>query len=420
MSAAPHDPSLAALSGPRWRPELLAPAQDFTCLQAAIGAGCDAVYFGIDGLNMRSAAHNFRAADLPELSGLCRAAGVRAYLALNTIVFPGEMATVTALLEAAVGRVDAVICWDPAVLRACRERGHAIHISTQASVANVQAACFYREQGAVRIIPARECTLEDVVAIRAGAGVEVETFIHGAMCVSYSGRCFLGQDVFGKSGNRGACLQPCRREYRITEVEEGQEYVLGQDYVMSAGDLCTLPFIEELMAAGLDAFKIEGRNRNPEYVDTAVRCYRRAIDADLDGSLTAELKAGLVNELQRVYNRTFTAGFYHGRPIGSFAASRRSQAEYRKEYVGIVKNYYDRARVAAVSVLSNTFRVGDDLLIQGRTTGLVRCRVGEMRVEGVLVEEAPRGLVTLPLEQLVREGDKVYVQVLRQGKSAGQ
>ena len=419
-TAAPHDLAAVPSGAPVRRPELLAPAQDFTCLQAAINAGCDAVYFGIDGLNMRSAAHNFRSADLPELSSVCRAAGVRAYLALNTIVFPGELATVAALLDAAVGRVDAVICWDPAVIQACRERGHAIHISTQASVANVQAACFYRDQGAVRIIPARECTLEDVVAIRAGAGVEVETFIHGAMCVSYSGRCFLGQDAFGKSGNRGGCLQPCRREYRITEVEEGHEYILGQDYVMSAGDLCTLPFIEELVAAGLDAFKIEGRNRNPEYVDTVVRCYRRAIAACLAGTLSAELKASLVDELQRVYNRTFTAGFYHGRPIGSFAASRRSQAEYRKEYVGIVTNYYDRARVAAVRVLSNTFRVGDELLIQGRTTGQVRCRVGSLRVEGVAVTEAPRDLVTLPLEQLVREGDRVYVLVLREGKSAGQ
>jgi putative protease len=411
---------MSVLSGTPRRPELLAPAQDFTCLQTAIAAGCDAVYFGIDGLNMRSAAHNFRSGDLPELSRVCRCAGVRAYLALNTIVFPGEQDTVAALLEAAVGLVDAVICWDPAVIRACRERGHAIHISTQASVANVQAACFYRDQGAVRIIPARECTLDDVVAIRAGAGIEVETFIHGAMCVSYSGRCFLGQDVFGKSGNRGACLQPCRREYRITEVEEGDEYILGQDYVMSARDLCTVPFLEELLAARLDAFKIEGRNRNPEYVDTAVRCYRRAIDAGLTGTLSAELKASLVNELQRVYNRKFSAGFYHGRPIGSFAESRRSQAEYRKEYVGVVTNYYDRARVVAVKVLSDTFRLGDDLMIQGCTTGLVRCRVGGIRVEGVPVEEAPRGVVTVPLEQPVREGDKVYVQVLRQGKSAGQ
>jgi putative protease len=399
---------------------LLAPAQDFTCLRAAINAGCDAVYFGIDEMNMRSAAHNFRPGDLPELSRVCRGAGVRAYLAMNTIIFPGEQEAVEALLEAAVGLVDAVICWDPAVIRACRERGHGIHISTQASVTNVPAACFYRDQGAVRIIPARECTLDDVVAIRAGAGIEVETFIHGAMCVSYSGRCFLGQDIFGKSGNRGACLQPCRREYVIKEVEEGEEYILGQDYVMSARDLCTMPFIEELVAAPIDAFKIEGRNRNAEYVDTAVRCYRRAIDACRAGVLSAEMKAGLVDELQRVYNRKFSEGFYHGRPVGSFAESRRSQAEYRKEYVGLVTNYYDQARVAAVRVLSNTFRVGDDLMIQGCTSGLVRCRVGEIRVEGACVEEAPRGVVTLPLEQLVREGDKVYVQVLRQGKSAGE
>ena len=402
------------------RPELLAPAQDFTCLQAAIQAGADAVYVGVGGLNMRSAAHNITPAELPEFAAVCRAAGVRAYLALNVLVFESEHAAVAALLDAAVGQVDAVIAWDPAVLAACRERGLPIHISTQASVASAATARFYRDLGAVRIIPARECTLEEIVAIREGAGIEVEVFVHGAMCVNYSGRCFLGQDVFGKSGNRGACLQPCRREYLITEVEEGDTYILGQDYVLSARDLCTLPFLEELLGAGLDAFKIEGRNRNPEYVLTVVGAYRQAIDAWAAGGLTAELKGVLVQRLGEVYNRTFSEGFSHGWLVADFAASRRSQAEYRKEYVGPVRNYYDRAREASIEVLSNTFRVGDELLIQGRTTGVVRCTAGEIRVEGTPVDETPRGLVTLGLEQLVRAGDKVYVRVLRQGCSAGE
>jgi putative protease len=410
----------AATAEPPPRPELLAPAQDFTCLQTALRAGCDAVYFGLDQLNMRTAAHNFRREDIGELAQVCREAGVKAYLALNTIVFPGETETVAAVLDAAQGQVDAVICWDPAVIQACRERQLPIHISTQASVTNVAAARFYRELGAERVVLARECTLEDVVAIRDGAGIQVETFVHGAMCVNYSGRCFLGQDVFGGSGNRGACLQPCRREYRITEVEEGHEYILGQDYVLSARDVCTISFIEELIEARIDAFKIEGRNRNPEYVDTTVRCYRRAIEAYFAGELTEALKASLVDALRRVYNRAFSDGFYHGRPVTSFTGSRRSQAEYRKEYVGVVKNYYDRARVVAVTVLGDTFREGDELLVQGRTTGLVRFRPEEIRVDGERVAEAPRGLVTMKLDQLVREGDKVYIVVLRQGRSAGE
>jgi len=420
MKAVADNPAPTVPGEPSRRPELLAPAQDFTCLQAAINAGCDAVYFGIGELNMRSAARNIRPEDLPEFARLCHAAGVKAYLALNVIVFEHELPAVRALLDAAVGHVDAVIAWDPAVLAACRERGLAIHVSTQASVANAATARFYRDLGAVRIIPARECTLEEVACIRAAAAIEVETFVHGAMCVSYSGRCFLGQDVFGKSGNRGACLQPCRREYLITEVEEGDQYILGQDYVLSARDLCTIPFLEELIEARIDAFKIEGRNRNPEYVETVVSCYRQAIDAYFARALTADLKAALVNRLGQVYNRKFSDGFYHGRPVASFTASRRSQAEYRKEYVGLVKNYYDRARVVAVSVLSNTFRVGDELLIQGKTTGVVRFTAGEIRVEDTPVEEAPRGVVTLKLDTLVREGDKVYVRVLRQGKSAGE
>lgn len=402
------------------RPELLAPAQDFICLRAAIQAGCDAVYFGIEEMNLRTAAHNFRLEDIPELSQTCRAAGVKAYLTLNVIVFPGEMGRVRTILEAAAGQVDAVICWDPAVLGVCRELGLPIHVSTQASVANIEAACFYRDLGAVRVVPARECTLEDVKAIREGAGVQVETFIHGAMCVNYSGRCFLGQDVFGGSGNRGACLQPCRREYRIVEVEEGHEYILGQDYVLSARDVCAMPFLEEVLEARVDALKIEGRNRNPEYVDTTVRCYRRAIDAWFEGRLDETLKGSLVEELRRVYNRRFSDGFYHGRPIASFTGCRRSQATHRKEFVGVVTNYYDRARVVAVAVRGDTFREGDELLIEGRTTGLVRFRPAEIRVDGQRVPEAPRGVVTMKLDQVVREGDKVYVSVLRQGKSAGQ
>jgi putative protease len=401
-------------------PELLAPAGDFTCLQAALQAGADAVYFGVGELNMRVAARNFGADDLPEISRRCRQAGARAYLALNTILFGTELGAVRELLAAAADHVDAVICWDPAVIQICQELGLELHISTQASVANPAAAKFYKALGATRVVPARECTLEDVRAIREEAGIEVETFVHGAMCVSYSGRCFLSQDMFGKSGNRGACLQPCRREYRVTEVEDGDEYILGEDYVMSARDLCTIPFLEELIEAGIDSFKIEGRNRNPEYVETVTRCYRRALDAYAAGALDQDLKDELVDTLGGVFHRKFSDGFYHGRPVASFTQSRGSQAEYRKESVGFVTNYYKRIRVVEIEVQSNSFSPGDELMIQGPTTGVVRFSPNEILLEGQPVEAAPRAIVTCKLDERVRPGDKVFIRVLRQGKRFGE
>lgn len=410
----------ATSSDPAVRPELLAPAGDFTCLRAAIQAGADAVYFGVGGLNMRATAQNFTVADLPEIGQICRGAGVRAYLAANTIVFAAEFPALRALLTAAVGHVDAVICWDPAVIGLCRELGLPIHISTQASVANATAAAFYRDLGACRVVPARECTLAEIRTIREEAGIEVETFVHGAMCVSYSGRCFLSQDVFGKSGNRGACLQPCRREYLVTEVEDGDQYILGQDYVMSARDLCTLPLLDELIEARIDSFKIEGRNRNPEYVATVVGCYRRAIDAYFAGTLDTALKEELVGLAEGVFNRTFSTGFYHGRPIAEFAGSRGNQAEYRKEAVGLVLNYYRRAQVVEILVQSNAFAVGDELLIQGPTTGVVRFRPEEIQIDGKPVNPAPRAAVTCRLAERVRIGDKVFVQVPREGKRYGE
>ncbi|MCK5804495.1 MAG: U32 family peptidase [Lentisphaeria bacterium] len=401
-------------------PELLAPAGDWTCLQAATDAGADAVYLGVEGLNMRATARNFTCDNLPEISRHCRQAGLRVYLTLNTIVFTDEIEQARETLSAACGNVDAVICWDPAVLALCRELSLPFHISTQASIANVESARFYKSLGAERIVPARECTLEEVARIRRETGIEVELFVHGAMCVNFSGRCFLSQDVFGKSGNRGECVQPCRREYFIKEVEDGDEYIVGKDYVMSARDVCTLPFLEQLVEMGIDSLKIEGRNRNPEYVDTVVRCYRRALDACAAGQFDEALKTELMGRLEGVFNRNFSEGFYHGRPIAEFAESRGSQAEFRKELVGVVSNYYARIGVVEITVQSNAFRPGDEMMIQGPTTGVLRFRPVEIRVNGKTVDAAPRGVVTLRLDEKVRRGDKVFIRVSREGKRAGE
>ncbi len=393
-------------------PELLAPAGNFLCLTAAIQGGCDAVYFGVDQFNMRAGgAVNFSVEDVGRIRAMCLNHGIKAYLAMNCIVFEEELEAVDQVLAEVAGQVDAVICSDAAVMQLCRKRGVPFHISTQVSISNSSAAAFYRDLGAERIVLARECSLEDIRRIKDATGIQIEAFVHGAMCVSVSGRCYLSQEVFGRSGNRGRCLQNCRREYLIKEVEEGHEFVIGQDYVMSAKDLCTIPFIEKVLEAGVDSLKIEGRSRNAEYVRTVVECYRRAVDACLAGEMDTELKASLLERLGTVYNREFSSGFYFGRPVGEFTRGRGSMASLRKEVVGVVTNYYKKPHVAEIRVDSNLFGRGDSLMVQGETTGVVTFTADQICQDEVPVDRVRRGLVTVKLESRVRANDKVYILV---------
>ncbi|MFO8016441.1 MAG: peptidase U32 family protein, partial [Candidatus Woesearchaeota archaeon] len=340
------------MPSPARKPELLSPASDFTSLRAAIDAGADAVYFGVKGLNMRATAKNFTAAQLDRAVRQCHDNDARAYLTLNNIVYSKELGKVRKIVsEAKKAGIDAIICWDPAVIGEARKAGIPVHISTQASVSNPDSAMFYKRLGAERIIPARELNLNQIKEMRKKAKIEVECFVHGAMCVSISGRCFMSQHIFGRSANRGDCLQPCRRKYRVKleDVEEGHELELGEDHVMSPRDLCTLPFIEKLISAGIDAFKIEGRARSPEYVKTVTECYRSAIDAYSEGRLTRELKSDLMRKLGTVYNREFSPGFYLGKPVREWA-SPETKATEKKAYIGKVKNYYPKQSVAVVKL----------------------------------------------------------------------
>jgi putative protease len=397
------------------KPELLAPAGNFTCLTAAIQGGCDAVYLGVDRFNMRAGgAASFAMEDLGRIHDICRSHGIKAYLALNTVVYEDELEDVACLLTAAVGKVDAVICADLAVMQICRELDLPFHVSTQVSISNSRSGAFFRDLGAERIVLARECTLEDVRKIKERTGLEIEAFVHGAMCVSVSGRCFLSQAVFGKSANRGKCLQNCRRKYLIREVEEGHEFLLGEDHVLSARDLCTLPFVEELLDAGIDSLKVEGRSRSPEYVRTVVSCYRRAIDAYGEGMLSDALKDELMGQLRTVYNRDFSEGFYFGRPIAEFTRAKGSKATLVKQFVGPVTNCFKKAGVAEIKVESNLFGKGDTLMIQGPTTGVLSFTATEIRQDDSAVEQVKRGLVTLKLDTVVRPSDKVFVMVPRE------
>lgn len=396
-------------------PELLSPAGDRSSLITALDAGADAVYFGVKGLNMRHGAGNFDVLELPRVMDTIHESGAKGYLALNVIVYDRELERVERVLRAARDAgVDAVILWDMAVLDLARELGLAVHISTQASVSNLRAVRAYSDLGAERVVLARECALEDIRRIsaelkREGPGCGIETFIHGAMCVSVSGRCFLSQYSFGRSANRGDCLQPCRREYTISETdpEGGAGYVLGEDYVMSPGDICAMPFIDKLIEAGIDSFKIEGRMRSPEYVGVVTACYRKAMDAYSEGKLDEELKRELTGRLRGVFNRGFSSGFYFGRPRDLGAEPARP---YEKIFIGEVLKFYKKISVAEVRLMAGGIRKGDRLLICGRGTPAFFMDADQMEIEHRRVSAAEQGSsVGLKVPFMVRRNDKVFL-----------
>jgi putative protease len=386
--------------------ELLAPSGGFASLIAAVTAGADAVYFGLNekGTNMRVAAKNFSLNDLPKMKKIC-GKKVKMYLTLNTIVYNNELGKIEEIIKKSKKYIDAVICWDLAVISLCKKYKIPFHISTQASVSNIEAAKFYKKLGAERIILARELNLEQIKKI--SKVIEVECFIHGAMCVSISGRCFTSQFLFNKSANRGECLQPCRRQYEVKD-DEGKTLKLENNKVMSAKDLCTLPFIEQLKKAGITAFKIEGRNKEPEYVDATVKVYRKA----LDKKLTQEEIEESLKELKKVYNKEFSSGFFLGIPTSDdFSKEENSSATHKKEFIGNIYHYFPNAGVAAIRMSSGKIKIGDELLILGDKTGVVKHIVERIEVERKQVTEATKGMEVGIKMPGVRKGDKVYLVV---------
>jgi putative protease len=405
-----------------FQPELISPAGDWTSMRAALDAGVDAVYFGAEGFNMRAASRGFGPGDFGGIARLCRSHKAKAYLALNSVVYDAELEAVDKVISAArQAGLDAVICWDMAVIEACRRHDIPFHLSTQASVSNFEALRFYASLGARMVVLARELDLDQAAAITARIAeerlpVKIECFVHGAMCVAVSGRCFISQEVFGRSANRGECVQPCRRSYSVTDTEEGFELELGADYVMSPRDLCTVTFLDRLFDAGIGAFKIEGRNRSPEYVATTTAAYRRAIDFiaghrsdtgfdEAYRSLSTELEA----ELARVYNRGFSNGFYFGRPASDWARHHGSVATETKVYVGIVKKYFPKAGVAEILVHSRGIDAGETISIQGPATGLVTVSDTVFHLDDAPAAHAAQGETITVICDRVRKNDKVYV-----------
>ncbi|MCX6879789.1 MAG: U32 family peptidase [Verrucomicrobia bacterium] len=412
---------------PRTKPEIMSPAGNWTTLHAAMQAGADAIYFGLRGFNMRDNADNFRPSELPRIARTCHGAGVRAYLALNTIIYEHEVRPVRRILEAAVAAgIDAVIGWDMAVIQTATALGLPVFLSTQMSVSNsASLAAFHRAFGIRRFVLARECTLAQIRGMRrklgtllgaAAAQIEIEVFAHGAMCVSISGRCFLSESSVGKSANRGQCTQPCRRPYQITGSEGEVAFRMGDQYLLSPQDLCTLPFLEQVLAAGVNSLKLEGRGRAPEYVSTVTAAYRRAVDFHFDNrhrpGFKAEfqaLKETLMSGLEGVYHRGLASGFYLGAPLDQWSGAPNSQAATKKLHVGEVVKFYRKAGAVELRVCDTEFAIGDELLIQGPTTGVVRVCVNSIQIDHQPMPHARRGQsVAVQLNTPVRPGDRVY------------
>ena len=403
------------------KPEILSPAGDFTCLQAAIDAGADAVYFGLGSFNMRARSGvNFRLEDLPEIARRCEGR-VRRYLALNAIMFEGEAAEVERTIIAAKPHVDAFIIADWGVAALCRRHGARFHVSTQMSTSNSAAVRFLAEQGASRVVLARECTLAEVAEIIRRSPVEVECFVHGAQCVAESGRCFMSHDVFGKSACRGECRQPCRRRFVVKAVdlyedEQGRPvhesetaFEVEPHTILSARDLCSIPFVDRLMAAGIASFKIEGRARNANYVKTVTAAYRRAVDAVAEGAFTPELVDELMRQVKTVFHREFSPGLYFGRPgVDQFADSQDSRATTVKRHVGVVIDYFLKAGIAQVKVQDHSIRPGDPVQIHGPTTGVVELTVGELRRDDETPAVGEKGTWVTFRSPRCRVGDKVF------------
>ncbi len=402
--------------------EIMAPVGSYEALAAAIQAGADSVYFVIGRLNMRSAsAANFTADDLARIVATAHAAGLKAYLTVNTVVYEEEIATVNEIIDRAKAEgVDAIIATDMAAILYARRVGVEVHISTQSNISNSEAVKFF-SQWADTVVLARELTLEQVALIRReivendirgprGELVEIEMFAHGALCMSISGKCYLSLYETGCSANRGACRQLCRRKYTLTDRETGAAVDVDGQYVLSPKDLCTIDFLDRMIDAGVRVLKIEGRARGAEYVKRVVECYDEALRAIEAGTYTLESAAALKERLRTVFNRGFWEGYYAGRPVAEHSAHYSSAATRRKVYVGKVTNFFKKLSVAEVLVEAAPLRRGEEIFFMGSTTGVAEQQLDELHgPDGSPVDGVSQGeLCAIRTPGLVRRGDQLY------------
>lgn len=402
--------------------EIMAPVGSYESLHAAISAGADAVYFGVEGLNMRARSSvNFTLADLREIAAICREAGVRTYLTVNTVIYDTDCATLHAVIDAVKDAgISAIIAADIAAILYARSVGVEVHMSTQVNITNTEAVRFYSQWADVMVL-ARELNLEQVAKIYraieeenicgpSGQRVRIEMFCHGALCMAVSGKCYLSLHEMNSSANRGACTQICRRGYTVTDRETGEQLDIENKYIMSPKDLKTIHFLNKVVDAGVSVLKIEGRARGPEYVAVAVKCYSEALEAICDGTYGDELIAGWDAELSKIFNRGFWNGYYLGQRLGEWSAKYGSSATRTKRYAAKGVRYFSNIGVAEFLMENGELHVGDEVVITGPTTGAVIMTVDEIRVDLKPVEKAVKGdSFSIKVGSKIRPSDRLYV-----------
>jgi putative protease len=404
------------------RIELMAPAGDFTSLQAALDNGADSIYFGVEQLNMRArASMNFTILDLPEISKRCKEKGVRTYLTLNTIIYDHDLSIIKTLLDKAKeADLTAVIAMDQAVIAYARQIGLEVHISTQINITNIETVRFY-SLFADTMVMSRELSISQIKKIcqqiekeqikgPSGNLVEVEIFGHGALCMAVSGKCYLSLHSHNSSANRGACKQNCRKKYTVVDQETGFEIEIDNEYMMSPKDLCTIGFLDDIADAGVKVLKIEGRGRAPEYVATVTKCYREAIDSIAEGAFSKEKVGEWMKQLETVYNRGFWSGYYLGQELGEWSSNSGSSATQKKVYIGKGRHFYPKSNIAEFLIEAYDLNIGDKVLIQGPTTGSQEIVIEHMMVDGKegATKASKADVVTFKTDFRVRPSDKLY------------
>lgn len=399
----------------------MAPVGCYESLHAAIDAGADAVYFGVGRLNMRSKSSvNFTIDDLHNIADICERAGVKSYLTVNTIAYDDDLPAIYEVIDAVAGsHISAIIASDIATILYAREKGVEVHISTQCNISNTEALRFYSRWADVAVL-ARELNMDQVAAIHraieeqnicgpAGKPVRIEMFCHGALCMAVSGKCYLSLHQMNSSANRGACTQICRRGYEVTDLETGEQLAVENKYIMSPKDLKTIHFIDRMVDAGVEVFKIEGRARGPEYVATAVRCYSEALAAIADGSYGAGKVAAWDEDLAKIFNRGFWDGYYLGQRLGEWSGKYGSSATRVKHYVAKGVKYYSRLGVGEFFMEAGELHVGDEIVITGPTTGAMMITVDDIRVDCRSVDKAVKGdAFSIPVPAKIRPSDRLY------------
>ena len=407
----------------------MAPVGSYESLWSAIHAGADAIYFGVEGLNMRSRSSvNFTLDDLLEISRICDENGVKSYLTVNTIIYDSDMARMREIIDAvAASGISAIIASDMAAILYARSRGVEVHISTQQSVGNTETLRFFAQYADV-VVLARELSLEQVREIHEaivrddirgprGELVRIEMFCHGALCMAISGKCYLSLHEMNSSANRGACTQICRRSYTVTDRETGEQLDVDNKYIMSPKDLKTIHFLNKMIDAGVRVFKIEGRARGPEYVSIAVRCYSEAIEAICDGTYSQEKIDGWDTELKKIFNRGFWNGYYLGQRLGEWSSKYGSSATRTKEYRAKGVRYFSNIGVGEFYMESGELHVGDEVVITGPTTGTQILTLEEIRVGLKPVEKAVKGdSFSIAVPSKIRPSDKLYQWVAKDPK----